>query len=404
MSSTIPPAERDDARSSAPPKPARPAKPGALRYVLVVVGLLVIVGGLAAIKARQIGQLMAFGKEAEKAGPPPESVGSAAAKVETWEETVQAVGSVEAGKGVSVTSEVPGVVKAIRFDSGKKVRQGEVLVELDASVEQAQLASAQVRRDLALTTADRTRTLVASNAVAAAQLDVDDASRRASAAEVATLQAQIARKVVRAPFSGTLGIRLVNLGQYLNPGTALTTLQSVDEEFVDFTLPQQRLAQVQVGTPVRMTIDGDKSAPLEGAITTVEPLVDPTTRSVKLRASPKVDKGRLRPGMFVQVTVVLPQQRRVVVVPVTSVVRASYGDSVFVIEPGTGPQQGKTIARQQFVRASETRGDFIAIEDGLKGTETVVASGAFKLRNGAGVTVDNTVAPKASASPRPEER
>ncbi|RYE85186.1 MAG: efflux RND transporter periplasmic adaptor subunit, partial [Myxococcales bacterium] len=290
------------------------------------------------------------------------------------------------------------------FDSGARVKKGDVLVEMDTRVEKAQLASAQARRDLAATTADRTRSLVESAAVAAAQLDADESARRAAAADVATLQAQLARKVVRAPFAGTLGIRLVNLGQYLNPGTSLAMLQSTDEEFVDFTLPQQRLAQVQVGTAVRLTLDGDKANPLDGTIAAIEPLVDPSTRSVRLRALPKGGKGKLRPGMFVEVTVVLPVARRVVSVPVTSVVRASFGDSVFVIEPGAGEQAGKQIARQQFVQTGETRGNFVAVDKGLAGTETLVSSGAFKLRNGATIVVDNRVAPAASSTPRPEDR
>lgn len=404
MSSSTPP-ERATAPSTAPSDdPPAPARPGPLRYIVVVLGLLAIVGALAAIKGKQIGQLIAFGKEAEKAGPPPESVASAQAQVSNWDDTIQAVGSVEAGKGVSLTNDAPGVVTTIRFDSGAKVKQGDVLVELDTRVEKAQLASALARRDLATTTADRTRTLVESSAVAPAQLDADESARRAATADVATLQAQLARKVVRAPFAGTLGIRTVNLGQYLNPGTSLTTLQSTDEEFVDFTLPQQRLAQVKVGTAVRLTLDGDKANPLDGEIAAVEPQVDPTTRAVRLRARPKSGKGRLRPGMFVEVTVVLPVARRVVNVPVTSVVRASFGDSVFVIEPGQGPQAGKQVARQQFVQAGETRGNFVAIDKGLAGTETLVSSGAFKLRNGATVTIDNSVAPAASATPKPEDR
>lgn len=362
--------------------------------------VLAIVGGLAAVKAKQIGMLIQAGKAAAAAGPPPEAVASGTAKEDTWEATIPAVGSIEAMKGVTVSNDAPGVVTAIRFESGATVKQGDVLVELDASVERAQLASAVARKSLATTTLARNKALVASGTLPAAQLEGDEAALNTATADAAGLQAQIARKIVRAPFAGKLGIRQVNLGQYLNPGTAITVLQATDADYVDFTLPQQRLADVAVGTPVRLSSSGDDKKTTfsaDGVVAAIDPTIDPITRSIRLRATTgKTDK--LRPGMFVNVEVVLPQKHKVVSVPATAVVHASYGNSVFVIED---KPEGK-VARQQFVRTGESRGDFIAIEDGLKAGQEVVVAGAFKLRNGSRVAIDNTIKPDAQMNPQPE--
>ncbi len=384
-----------------------PARKSALRIILPIVGVLALLGSLGAIKATQISSLMSAGKAMQASGPPPDAVGSATAKSETWEATIAAVGGVEAGRGVTLSNDSPGVVTKIHFESGAKVKQGDVLVELDTSVERAQLASAIARKDLAGTNAKRSKALVSGGVATVAQLESDEATLRTSAADASALQAQIERKTVRAPFAGTLGIRLVNVGQYLNPGTALSVLQSSDATFVDFTVPQQRLQDVAIGVPVRLTLGGESGASLDGAIAAVDPSVDAVTRSVKLRATAADPDKKLRPGMFVKVAVVLAAKRNVVVVPATSLVHASFGDSVFVIEkrPGdVGDTKPGLIARQQFVRAGELRGDFVAIEDGLKGGEDVVTAGAFKLRNGGGITIDNTVGKAPERSPKPDNR
>lgn len=378
-----------------------------VRYAVPILGVLVLVGLLVAVKASQIGMLIKAGKAAEAAGPPPEAVGSAVARKEDWEATLSAVGSVETNRGVVLSVEVPGVVTAIRFESGGTVKRGDVLVELDASVERAQLASATARKQLATTTLARNKTLAASNAVPAAQLESDESALRTAEADVLALQAQIAKKVVRAPFPGKLGIREVNLGQYLNPGARIAILETTEGQYVDFTLPQADLDKITLGTPVRLGLgEGDK-APLEGAVAAISPTIDPVTRSMKIRASAKDPEGRLRPGMFVRVAVVLGAKRPLVSVPVTAIVHASYGDSLFVIESKQGESnQGDAgkVARQRFVRVGETRGDFVAIEEGLQGGEEVVVAGAFKLRNGAPVVIKNDVAPAASIAPAPENR
>jgi membrane fusion protein (multidrug efflux system) len=300
------------------------------------------------------------------------------------------------------------VVSAIRFDSGEVVKQGQVLLELDSSVERAQLASAQARRDLARLSADRSRALVKENVIARSQADSDDATLKSTSADAAALQAQIERKVVRAPFSGRLGIRQVNLGQYLTPGTAITVLQAVDAVYVDFTLPQQQLGAIAVGTPVQIHVDGPgPGTPGEGAIAAIDPTLDAATRSIKVRAAVGNKDDRFRPGMFVEVAVVLPGRRKLVAVPATAIVHASYGDSVFVVEDKPGDAAGATagkVARQQFVRTGESRGDFVGLVEGLKAGQEVVVAGAFKLRNGAGVVVNNSVKLDPKLQPQVENR
>ncbi len=373
-----------------------------MRYLIPILAILALVGGLVFIKARQIGMLIHFGETAQKAGPPPEVVGATPSSKGNWADSIDAVGNIEAGKGVTISVESPGVVTALHFDSGAKVKAGDILVELDTSVERAQLASALAQKDLSGTTLDRTRALVSASALASSQLDTAESSVKTSAAAVAALQAQIARKVVRAPFAGKLGIRTVNLGQYLSPGTALTTLQSSNEEYVDFAVPQQRLPELKLGLPVKLSVSGASDITLGGVVAAIDPSVDPSTRSVKLRATVIDKDDKLRPGMFVNVQVLLEGGQVLVTVPVTALVFAPYGNSLFVVEdkPDATGKPGK-VARQQFVKTGETRGDFVSILDGLSGTETVVTAGAFKLRNGARIVINNTVGQKPELTPTP---
>lgn len=376
-----------------------------MRYLLAIVGVVVVIGSLAAVKGAQIGMLIGFGKQMEKTGPPPEAVATGVSKREAWEGTLSAVGSVSTTKGVTLSSDAAGVVARIHFDSGQTVKQGQVLVELDTSVERAQLASAIARKQLATTTHARTRALVDKGAISTAQGDADESSLRGATSDVEAIQAQIAKKTIRAPFAGRLGIRAVNVGQYLNPGTPVTVLETFEAVHVDFTLPQQRLADVNVGMPVRVTIGGEGGAPLEGKIAAVDPTVDPATRTVKLRADVSDEGEKLRPGMFVAVDVVLPETTAAVAVPATAIVHAPYGDSVFVVEEKKveGGKPMKT-ARQQLVRLGRARGDYVALLDGLDENKEVVTSGAFKLRNGAPITIDNSKAQKPELAPHPENR
>lgn len=384
-----------------------------MRYVIAAAFLLAIVGGLVGIKFTQISSLINMGKEMEKSGPPPEAVGTALVQEQDWEGTLAAVGSVAAVNGVAISNDAAGVVKKISFESGAIVKQGQVLVELDTSVERAQLASAEARKALAISTVERTRALAGKGAISQAQLDADEAQLKAATTDAEGIRAQMDPKVIRAPFTGRLGIRNVNLGQYVNPGTALTVLEAIDALYVDFTLPQQRLADVKVGMPVRITTEADGGAPWDATVAAIDPSIDAATRNIKIRASVPNKEERLRPGMFVNVALVLPTRGKVLTVPAPAIVRASFGDSVFIVEDKkpdakgmTKTPDGKPVkdARQQFVRVGESRGDFVAIKEGVKPGQEVVVAGAFKLRNGAPVVVDNALRPNVQLAPRPENR
>lgn len=377
--------------------------------------MVLVVGALGALKAAQISTLIQSGEEAKKNGPPPESVGTAKAQSADWEQTLDAVGSVASAKGITVTTEVPGAVTRIGFESGDLVKAGDVLVEMDAGVERAQLKSAQAEADLAKMTAERSRALADRGSLARAALDQDQAALDSALARVAGLKAQLSKKVVRAPFAGRLGIRAVSLGQYLTPGTPIATLESVDEAFVDFSVPQQRLADVKEGNTVRIQLgqsEGEAGPTIEGTIAAIDPSIDPRTRAVQVRARVPNDTA-LRPGMFVDVSVVLPKREEVVAAPATAVVHAPYGDSVFVVEDKKkdDPGMAKTpdgkpvrVARQQFVRTGRQRGDFVAILEGVKPGQELVISGAFKLRNGAPIVVTKDAVPEAKLDPHPQNR
>lgn len=365
------------------------------RILVPTVALLALVGGLVAVKFKQISLLIHTGEEMEKAGAPPETVSTTVAKREKWEGTLTAVGSVTAAKGVALSNDAAGVVTRLHFDSGNTVKSGQILVELDANVERAQLASATSRLELATSTAKRSKVLADKGALTPAELERDESAAKTASTEIDTLRAQIARKTVRAPFAGKLGIRSVNVGQYLQPGTTLTVLESAGGLHVDFALPQQRLPDLHIGMPVRAVVSGSGTQ-TEGTLSTIDPSVDAATRNVKLQASLPNLKEELRPGMFVNVSVVLPERAEQLIVPLTAVMRAPYGNSVFVVE-------GDKV-RQQFVRMGETRGDFVAIEDGIKDGETIVRAGAFKLRNGSKILVNNDVGLAPELNPKLENR
>lgn len=385
-----------------------------MRYFVPILGLVVLVAGLVAIKFTQISTLMNLGKEMAKAGPPPETVGTASAQTQAWEGTLSAVGSVAAVKGVVVSNDAPGVVSRIFFESGAVVREGHTLVQLNTSVERAQLASSRAKADLAALTANRSRALVKSDTIAQSQVDADESLLKTTTTDANAIAAQIDRKVVRAPFSGRLGIREINLGQYLNSGTRITVLEAIDSVYVDFTLPQQRLADVKIGMPVRVTIAGAEGAPRNGTIAAIDPEVDASTRTIKARATVLNKDEALRPGMFANVSVVLPQENSLVTIPATAVIHAAYGDSVFVVEDkkeagsGGGAEAAggvpAKVARQQFVRVGASRGDFVSIVDGIAAGQDVVSAGAFKLRNGSRITVNNEVKVDPQLSPHPDNR
>ena len=376
-----------------------------MRYVIVILALVALVGGLVAIKGAQIGKLIGMGEAMKKAGPPPEVVGTTVATKQTWENTLSAVASVVTAKGVAVSNDAPGIVSRIHFESGDIVKQGDILVELDTSVERAQLASLHAKRDLADISQKRSKALASSGAVAQSQVDADESSFKSLSADAGALSAQISRKVVRAPFSGKLGLRQVNLGQYLAPGTSVTTLEAERSIFIDFALAQQDLPKLRLGMTVRALLAGSSKPLAEGTISAIDPNVDPMTRTIKVRASLPGVEDQLRPGMFVSVQVVMPETTEVVAVPQTAIVHASYGDSVFVGEDKPGPDgKLRKVAQQQFVKLGTMRGDFVSVIDGLQADQEVVTAGAFKLRNGIPLKVNNLGAVQPSLDPHPENR
>jgi membrane fusion protein, multidrug efflux system len=370
------------------------------QWVVFAVGLVVVVGLLVGIKA---GQIVTMVKAGETMVPPPEAVTSAQVEASEWESVRAAIGSLTALQGVTLAAELPGTVREIGFESGTSVKRGAILVRLDTSAEEAQLASAKADAALARLNHERAKRLRQGEANSQAELDAAEARAASNDATVRNLEAIIAKKTIRAPFDGRIGIRQVELGQVVAPGTPIASLQSVTPIRADFWLPQQALADVKLGLRARLRTDTFPGQEWEGEVTTVNPEVDPSTRNVRFRATFQNADGRLRPGMFANVQVLSDEKRQVVTVPATAVIFQPYGDSVFTLEEAKDKAGNKTtIARQKFIRTGERRGDLVAIADGLKAGETVVSSGAFKLRNGAAVKVDNTLAPRAELRPKPE--
>lgn len=370
------------------------------KVFITAAGLLLIIGVLGGIKGLQIASLIAGGNQ----GMPAEAVTTAPAREEAWETTLPAVGSLVAVQGVNVAAESPGKVVAIAFDSGAVVQEGDLLIRQDTSIEEAQLRAAEASVALAKLNVERARELIEKTTISQAELDTTEAQFKQASAQADNIRAAIAKKTVRAPFAGRLGIRLVNLGQTLREGDEIVSLQALDPIYVDFSLPQQQLSEIAAGLPVR--ISGDALADtIEGRITAISPDVDALTRNVRVQATVENDAGLLHPGMFVSVSVVLPQRNPVLAIPATAVLYAPYGDSVFVVEDKKDEATGQTsqVVRQQFVRLGTKRGDFVAVTSGLKPGETVVSTGVFKLRNGGAVVVDNSLAPATSLTPTPVE-
>ena len=370
-----------------------------LLAVLALVGVIVVLGG---IKGAQIAVMIKAGKSF---AIPPESVTTTKVQSVEWQAQRETVGTLVAVHAVTVASEVAGTVREIGFDSGAFVRRGDMMVKLDISTEEAQLAAARAEAELAKANLERARALRAAKSNTPADLDAAEARAKQAAANVATLQATMAKKTMRAPFDGRVAIRQVELGQVLAVGAPIASLQSVHPVYADFWLPQQALAELQVGMSARLRTDVYPKATWEGSVTTINPEVDVATRNVRVRATfPNAD-GRLRPGMFANVDVLSPEKRSVLAIPSTAVLYAPFGDSVFAVEEKRDDKGNSSlIARQKFVRLGERRGDLVAVNSGLNAGETIVSSGAFKLRNGAAVVVHNELAPNAEVAPTPVDQ
>ncbi|RKH56211.1 efflux RND transporter periplasmic adaptor subunit [Corallococcus llansteffanensis] len=369
------------------------------RWIIGVLALVAIFAGLAAVKGAQIVAMINAG---ETFVQPPESVTSAQVESFGWQATQGAVGTVLAVRGVTLSAELPGVVSDIRFENGASVKKGQVLVQLDASSEAAQLTGAEADAQLARLTRDRVEKLLAQGANTQSELDAVRARAVQAEAVVAHLKTLLAKKVIRAPFEGRVGIRQVELGQLVSPGNPIASLQSITPALVEFLLPQQALAQVKQGQKVRIRVDVFPGQTWEGELTTINPEVELSSRNVRMRATVPNADGRLLPGMFANVEVLAESSHPVVAIPATAVLFAPYGDSVFTLAEGKDAAGKKALlARQQFVRLGERRGDFVEVTSGLTAGQTVVSSGVFKLKNGAAVVLNNALAPPVEAAPQP---
>ena len=374
----------------------------AKRMILMLFVTGALISALGFFKFQQIQTAMAQGAAFQ---PPPEAVTTVVAQSEKWSATLTAVGTVAPVQGVTVSADLPGTVERIAFDSGRSVRAGDVLVELNTRQERAQLAAVEADRDLAKLNFDRMQGLLNERVISKSEFDRAMTEQKQTEARVGEIRATIERKTIRAPFAGILGIRQVNLGQYLRDGEAVVVLQSLNPIYVRFGVPQQAAEQVRVGRGVRVTVDDASGAVLAGRVTAHDSVVNEATRNVEVQATFENPDGKLRPGMFVQTEVSTGASQPVVALPASAINYAPFGDSVFIVTDLKSPD-GKTYrgVRQQFVKLGGTRGDQVAVVSGVNARDEVVTSGLFKLRTGVAVVVNNKVQPANNPAARPEDR
>jgi membrane fusion protein (multidrug efflux system) len=372
------------------------------KLLLATLGVGILVG---AIIYAKLDQFAAMGDAAKSGVEPPTTVTAMRVDKSQWEQSIPAAATVTAVQGVMVSAEVGGRVTRIGFESGAAVSAEDILVQLDTASEEAQLASAEAAAALAEADLKRVRALGKRDLASRDAVDSAEAQVKQTVAQVGNMHALIAKKTIRAPFSGRLGLRLVNLGQVLSAGDAIVSLHMLDPIYVDFSIPQQRIRSLKKGMEVRVTTDAAPGETFSSELIAVNPEVDTATRSVRVRSRIANPGETLHAGMFVKVEVILPDKQSVLPVVATAVLYAPFGDSVFVVDRQKGSKTGEPdlVLRQQFVRVGQTQGDFVDVVDGLKPGETVVTSGVFKLRTGMKVVIDNKLAPKAELSPHPSD-
>jgi membrane fusion protein (multidrug efflux system) len=370
------------------------------RFIFTIIGLCVIIGVLAGVKAMQIGTLIAAG---ETMRPPPVSIASASVEEAEWDNSISAIGTLEAGQGVMITAEAPGRVDQLMFSGGERVSAGDVLVQQDVSSELSQLEQARSSLNLANSNFRRVSRLYNNNVLSRADFDAAKSQQSSAQAQLDGIQITIDKKQIVAPFDGRLGLSLVDVGQDISAGVSVVSLQALEPMLVNFSLPQQALARVQAGYEIQLTTDATPGRSFSGKINAINTQIDSVTRSVlvqaTLDAADDADGAALLPGMYASVQVLLPQKTPVLTVPATAVSFATYGDSVFVIEEGDA---GALTARQQFVQLGDRRGDFVAITKGLEAGQRVVSDGVFKLRNGAGIVISEDGKTEPSLTPDPD--
>ena len=372
------------------------------KRMLIVLGLLALVfGGVFGFKA-YVGQVMA---KAMSRPFPPVTVTAAKVKAEVWQPILSAVGSLAAVRGVNVSPEVAGRIVKIAFESGQQAKEGQLLVQLDDQADRAELARLQALVALDKINLDRQQDLVQKHFVSQSALDTAASTYKQDQAQLANQEILVAKKAIRAPFAGTVGIRQVNIGQYLQAGTPVVSLQTISPIYVNFSLPQQNLRDVYVGQAITLTVNTYPDQQFDGKITAIDSLVNESTRNFNLQATVQNQDGKLRPGMFAQTRVTLKQQEAVITLPQTAVTHDPYGDSVFIIVDGGKDERGqpKLAVTRTFVIAGETRGDQVAITKGLKAGDMVVTTGQLKLKEGAPIVVDNRIQPTNNPAPVPEQ-
>jgi membrane fusion protein (multidrug efflux system) len=370
----------------------------------MILMLMLMVSAIAALGFIKLKQVQAMAQQFAAMQPPPEAVTTIVAARESWPAALTAIGTLAAVQGVTVSADLPGIVARIAFDSGRTVRKDEVLVQLDTRQEEAQLAGAEAQLQLARLNFERMQGLVAQDAVSRAEFDAAAAAQTQAEARLREIRATIERKTIRAPFTGVLGIRQVNLGQFLTGGDPVVPLQSLDPIYVNFGVPQQQAGQIRLGRTVRITLGELEGEVFTGRVSAVDSVVDEATRNVQVQATLANRAGRLKPGMFAQAQVLLGQSQQVVPLPASAINYAPYGDSVFVVTD-MQDEQGRTYrgVRQQVVTLGPARGDQIAVLSGIQPGDEIVTSGVFKLRSGAAVQINNTVQPANSSAPKPED-
>lgn len=366
------------------------------RILITVLVALGVLGGIFGYKFNKL-RLTRAAMAARK--PAPAVVSTAPAVAEKWRDTLEAVGTLVSSQGVTVRSEIEGRIVRIAFESGTRVQAGDMLVEMDVATETAQLHSYEATARLAELNLERARELRQNNTNTKADLDAAEAAAAQAHAAIDSTQATLAKKRIVAPFSGRVGLRRINIGQFLNKGDAVVTLEATDPIYADFSLPQQEVTQLKSGQPVRVTVDAFADREFAGTVEAVDPTIDGTTRNIRARATlPNADET-LHPGMFAHVRVLLPVERDVIVLPSTAIVYSPYGNSVYVVA-----RQGEaSLAQQRFVEIGPKRGDQVAILAGVKAGEQAVISGQSKLRPDVPVSVNNTVVPSNNPAPQPAE-
>jgi len=371
------------------------------RLIIVVLAVGVLLAAIVFFNAWKANLLAGIRK---KNAAPPQTVSAASVKFTDWQPEVSAVGSMRAVRGVDVTTEVTGLVRTLRFKSGDEVKSGQVLVELNADAEIAQQHALEAAADLSATVFERDKEQYEAQAISKAQLDADAADLKNKRAQAAAQAALVAKKIIRAPFDGKLGITTVNPGQYLNTGDKVVTLQAVDPIYVDFKLPQQQLAMIANGQSVNLTTDSYPGATFTGKINAIDPRIDASTRNFQAEATvPNADR-KLMPGMFARVAVIAGDKKHYLTLPQTAITYNPYGATVFVAEKKPGGSDKDLIAQQAFVTLGPTRGDQVAVVKGVKEGDQVVTSGQMKLVNGAPLIIDNSVLPANDPNPSPQEQ